>query len=191
MLALAGDAVFAEAEKRKVIFRQPFEKRHRLPQMLARQVGRIFQQLADDRHHLVAHGAPVGDRGAHVIEHARQIVFEPGQNIGRGLLVDLEMHVRFDDRTVACRHRQALCRSAIAALHPQDRMDHEMHGQPGPIEFSGHGIDEERHVVVDDLDDRVRRLPAMLVEARIDDAYLRRAGRTLASELPERHRRAV
>ena len=54
-------------------------------------------------------------------------------------------------------------------------------------ELHRHRVDEERHVVGDDLDDGVRRLPAVLLELRVVDADLGRARLALApSEAPVR-----
>jgi len=72
-----------------------------------------------------------------------------------------------------------------------DRMDHKVHRQAVSIDFHRHRVDEKRHVVVDDFDDRVRRLPAMLFDCRIEDAHPRVSRRTLACEIPVRQRRAV
>jgi hypothetical protein len=54
------------------------------------------------------------------------------------------------------------------ALHGDDRMDDEMQRQTVPIDLHRHRVDEERHVVVDDLDDRVRRLPAVAPPAGLN-----------------------
>ena len=52
-------------------------------------------------------------------------------------------------------------------------------------------VDQERHVVVDDLDDRVGRLPAVLLELRVVDAQLGRARPPLLAEAQLRQRGAV
>ena len=43
------------------------------------------------------------------------------------------------------------------------------------VDLHRHRIDQERHVVVDDLDDRVRRLPAVLLDRRVEHAHARPA----------------
>ena len=43
------------------------------------------------------------------------------------------------------------------ALDGEDQVQDEMQGQAVTIDFHRHRIDQERHVVVDDLDDGVRR----------------------------------
>ena len=59
------------------------------------------------------------------------------------------------------------------------------------LQRRGHRIDEERHVVIDDLDDRVTRVPAIGRGARIESPQLRLSRLALLRELPERQRRAV
>ena len=62
----------------------------------------------------------------------------------------------------------------------------QMERQSVAIHLHRHGIDEERHVVVDDLDDRVRRLPAVLLDGWIEDAHARPAGLAFARKVPMR-----
>ena len=54
-----------------------------------------------------------------------------------------------------------------AAFDRDDRVHDQMQRQPVPVDFHRHRIDQERHIVVDDLDDRVRRLPAMFLDRRV------------------------
>src|SRR6516165_6384807 len=70
-------------------------------------------------------------------------------------------------------------------------MDDEVDGVAFAGKRRGNGIDEERHVVVDDLDRGARRAPAMLLKPRIDDAHLRLAGRARLGKAPERERGAI
>jgi hypothetical protein len=64
------------------------------------------------------------------------------------------------------------CQQAAVRIttDPQDRVHHQVDGKVATVQLRRHRIDEERHVVGDDLDDRVFASPAMLVEARIIDA---------------------
>ncbi|OMP13979.1 hypothetical protein COLO4_00515, partial [Corchorus olitorius] len=66
-----------------------------------------------------------------------------------------------------------------------------MQRQPLPVDLHGHGVKQERHVVVDDLDDRVTAVPAVLLEARVVDANARLSRHEFLAQLPVRHRRAV
>jgi hypothetical protein len=60
-----------------------------------------------------------------------------------------------------------------------------------PVHLHGHGIDEERHVVVHDLDHRVGARPAVLLDARVVDADLGRARVEPPRERELRQRRPV
>ena len=82
-------------------------------------------------------------------------------------------------------------RAVGAALDRDDRVHDQVQRQPVPVDFHRHRIDQERHVVVDDLDDRVRRLPAMFFDRRIEHAHPRASRVALAREIPVRQRRAV
>ncbi len=66
-----------------------------------------------------------------------------------------------------------------------------MDGAPAASERHRHGIDEERHVVRDDLDNAVRRLPAVLLDPRCVHVHLRLALRPSLQEVPVRERSAV
>ena len=80
-------------------------------------------------------------------------------------------------------------RTLVVALDGDDRMDDEVQRQAMPVDLHRHRVDEERHVVVDDLDDRVRRLPAVAAR-RIEDAHARLPGLPSAREVPVRQGRA-
>jgi hypothetical protein len=58
------------------------------------------------------------------------------------------------------------------------------------IDRRGHRVDQKRHVVVDDLDDRVRRRPAVYVRLRVIYPDLGLAGLPAPGKAPQRQRRA-
>src|SRR6266404_5405889 len=70
-------------------------------------------------------------------------------------------------------------------------MDDEVDDQIDAVERRRHRIDEEGHVVVDDLDDRASRAPAVLVRTRAEDSKLGLARLPFLRELPQRYRGAV
>ena len=98
---------------------------------------------------------------------------------------------RFAPRLGRIAGRDIVERPVAAADDRDDRMDDEVQRQAVPVDFHRHRIDEERHVVVDDLDDRMRRLPAVLLDRRVEDTHARLARIALAGEIPVRQRRAV
>jgi len=70
-------------------------------------------------------------------------------------------------------------------------MDHEVDIEALAREGHRDRVDDERHVVGDDLDHRVRRVPAVLVALGVVDADLGLAGSAPAGEAPMRHRTAI
>jgi len=81
--------------------------------------------------------------------------------------------------------------SVLIALHDDDRMDDEVQRQAVPIDFHRHRVDEERHVVADDLDRGVGALPAVLPGHRVVGADLRLAGSEVPAEGQVGRRRAL
>ncbi len=77
------------------------------------------------------------------------------------------------------------------APDPHHRMDDQVDAVPRAAQLHRHRVDDERHVVGDDLDQRVRRLPAVLLEVRVVDAHLGLARSPLLGEVPVRDRRPV
>ncbi len=70
-------------------------------------------------------------------------------------------------------------------------MDDRVDTEPVPVQLHADRVGQERHVVGDDLDGRMRRLPAFDFELRIEHPHLARAGLALAREVQVRQRGAV
>ena len=73
--------------------------------------------------------------------------------------------------------------AADISAHRHDRVDDQVQGQPVPIHLHRHRVDQKRHIVVDDLDDRMRRLPAVFLDTRVEDSNARRVGCAFAGEV--------
>ncbi len=162
------------------------------------------------------HRLPVLHRRAHVAQHAHQAVMQRLHPVGFGEPIDFDVDIRLVARGAAlpvvgiglrdrarrvareCRRtphtaagRHGRARAGRIALHATDRVESRMQREPLPVDFHGHGIDQERHVVVDDFHHGVAAVPAVLLQARVVDPHARLAGRELLAELPVRHRGAV
>jgi hypothetical protein len=137
-------------------------------------------------HQLGQHRLPIGDGAAHVGQHRLDPRLHLVHARAARRLGDAELHHRFG-RRIGFPDREQL--SGRVTLDPHDRVDHQMHRHVLAIELRGHGVDQERHVVVDDVDDRVPALPAVLLDLGIEDPDLRRAGRALLREVEEREGR--
>jgi hypothetical protein len=111
-------------------------------------------------------------------------LFDPGQRLGKGLSLDLQMHQRLGlSRLVVILGHQAHQMPALVTLDAHDRMHYQLHRNPKVGQRKHHGIDQERHVIVDDLDDRARRGPAVLIPVRIVDTQVDLAGNTTPGKL--------
>ena len=71
------------------------------------------------------------------------------------------------------------------------RVIDQMHSQTLAIDLHRDRIDQKRHVIINDFNDRVGRLPAMFIGPRVIDAQLRCATGKGACKLPMRKRRAI
>ncbi len=170
---------------------EPGQERLALGQFLRRHRRRTGVDFRDDRRQPVAHLRPVGDRQPHVDEHTRHV---PRQRVESRRLdhpVDLDVDERFAPRVARILRRDVRQRPVGAGNDGDDRVDDEVQRQALAVDFHRDRIDQERHVVVDDLDDRVRRLPAVVLDRRIEDAHPGVARLALAGEVPVRERRAI
>jgi hypothetical protein len=194
VLAVGVDeVVLAIAEEGEVVVDDPFEERLRLAELLGLDGRRVEVEVGDDLGGAQPHRLPVVDRGPDVAEDALQAEADPVQARRVGLAVDLDVDEGLErpvgDRRVVREHLEE--RAALVSAHAQHRVDDEVDAAAEPGQLHAHGVDEERHVVVHDLDDGVGRLPAVLLELRRVGADLRLAGRVLRAEAPERDRSAV
>ena len=71
---------------------------------------------------------------------------------------------------------------AGVAADVEDRVDQQIQAQAEPVQLHRQRIDDERHVVADELDCGVRRLPAVLFEVGVVHADSRGTGFAAARE---------
>jgi hypothetical protein len=147
----------------------------------------LTERLIELRHHLL----PISHGAAHVPEDPRQAGAERGELVRRDDPIDLDMHQRFRADSLTCRRGHLFDLPVGAPARQHNWMDDQVKRQPLPVHLHRHRIDQEGHVVIDYLDHRVRRLPAVLFNRRVEDAQLRLAGLALAREVPVRERDAV
>jgi hypothetical protein len=185
--------VLAEADEDEVVLLDPTQELRGLRHLVARDRRRRRRQLGQHAPEALAHRPPVGDRGAHVVEHQLDLVADRGQDRGIGAPIDLDQHDRLarDRRRRLGRRLELDHLALVVAAHRDHRVEDEMDREPAPVERHAHRVDQERHVVVDDLDHRVGRLPAVLLERRVVDPHLGLAVGTRAGESPQPERRAV
>ncbi|MNX83889.1 hypothetical protein D3C86_1156680 [compost metagenome] len=190
--------VVALAEEGEMVVQHPFEEGARLDRFRARGVRRVAHAGDGVLSHLL-HARPVFHGGAHVAEDAGDAGaqrLQPGTFAGT---VHLEMHERFEPAggvagrvgVVPPAQAHPQDRPLGVAADVEDRVDGGVERQAEPVDLHRDRIDEERHVVVDDLDDRMVRVPAVFLELRVVDPYARGAGHELLGGLPVGHDRAV
>ena len=145
-------------------------------------------ELGDRLVHLGAHRLPVLDRRGDVAEDALEVGAEPFECVGIGDAVDLDVDQRLRLPALAADLEQP---PLLVPAEAHDRPRDEMHGAAVPGHLHRHRVDEERHVGDHGLDDRVRRLPAVLLDVRVVDVHLQLARAAEAGEPPVGHRSAV
>ena len=180
------ELVTAVAEEGEVVLGEPTQKILAFGELVCGQRRRLFLDLAHDRVHTVAHSLPIVDRSTHVVEHARDVRCKRFQAGRLRDAVDFHVNERLAPHAFRILCREAGERPIRAPFDRHDRMDDQMHREAVAVHFHRHRIDEKRHVVVDDFDDRMRGLPAVLFQRRIEDADTGAAGVPLAREVPVR-----
>jgi hypothetical protein len=185
--ALPNQLVLPVAQQHEVILGQPLEEGLVLRDDRRRQRGRGMGDLADRLLEPPEHLAPVFDRGANVAQHFLDRRRQRGALLGIDQPVDLDVHPRFARCRRFARERCHRLQHAIAiAHHREDRMDEQVQRQALAVDVDDRRVDEERHVIVDDLDHRVTRRPAVFGNRRREHAHLGRPPGALRAELPVR-----
>src|SRR3954453_11254953 len=185
-------SVAAESEKDEVALVEPLQELTRLGYFLLRHRQFGVFELGELGAELRAHGLPVGDRGANVVQDALERGAHRGELRRVALLIDLDVHVRLDNRVdlrFLRRFELDALRAGVAA-DAHDRMQQQMNVASKARDLGADGIDEERHVVVDDLDDGVLETPAISVDGGIEEPHFGSTDVADFAELPERKRRA-
>ncbi len=181
-----GAAGVAIAQEREVVVREPVEE--------GRGLGVVRRACRLQR--LLAHRLPVLDRGAHLADHAFEMPFQLAQpsrvRLARHLGVDDGLRDRALLELLARRVGQDLHeRALLVAPHGEHGVHDQVDPAAAPVQLHAHRVDEERHVVGHDLDGGVGGLPAVVLEAGVVDAHLRRARGALAREVEVAERDAV
>lgn len=127
-------------------------------------------QVVGQHHHLFAHGGPVVHDGAHLGQHLAHRRFQPGHVFG-WLAVDFQHHERL---ALALAHGGEL--AGLVARDTQHRVAKHMHADPQLGQGHAHRVHQERHVVVDDLQQRVRRFVAVALQGGVEHPHIDRSG---------------
>ncbi len=192
VLPVHGDEIVASiTQEREVIVGEPAHELAAFLDLGNWDWRRTLLDVRDDRERRVLHRLPVADGEPHVGEHTGNVGGKFVQRRAANDAVDFDMNERLAASVRRTRRGDARERAVGGACHVDERMDDEMLREPVPVHFHRHRVDEERHVVVDDLDDRMRRLPAAFLKRRIECPHPRVACLALAREVPVRECSAV
>ena len=189
VLAIGLEPVLAVAEEREVVLREPPQQVPPLGDLGVGQRELLLVELIDEGEHHGMHLGPVLDGHADVGQYPLQRLLE-----GCGVVLvadpgDLDLHPRLADRALGCGHRAVLdARDAAqlagdVALDVHLRVDHDPDVAVLVGELHGERVDEERHVVGDDLDRAVAAGRPALVAVRGHHPNPRGALRADASQL--------
>ena len=192
LAVLAPEVVFAVAEKREVVLAHPFEKGFGFGDIPLVEAIRCGLQRRDGLMELAQNRPPVLDRQSDIVERSFEPGLERARLPGRAAQIDLDVNPRFaaDAGRLALVSMQTHELAARPPLHDEGGMDDEMNVAPRQIEHAGDRIDEEGHVVVDDVDHRKRRAPAIRFAARLVDLDAGLAGGAALGEAPHSQGRA-
>ena len=145
-----------------------------------------------------AHLRPVLDRLADVLEDLPDLALDAGAPLLVTLPVDREQHPRLRQLAHAACRRSAGDVLVEHLVEPADgiprddelRVDDEVDVDAGVDEGTGDRVDEERHVVGDDLHDGPGVGPAVVLRARVVHPYVGHTGESVPGELQVAARRA-
>ena len=194
LVAVVHQVVLAVAEEREVVVGQPLEERLGLGDdggIHGRR--RLAVELLDQRARARPHLLPVLDGGAHVGQDPLDRLAQALELSPIVLARHLDVHDRFADRVVSggVVVEQLDYVTGGVAPHPHNRVDDQVDPVSEPHQLHRHRVDDERHVVRDDLDQRVRRLPSMLLEVRVVHAHLGLTRSPLLRQVPMRDGRPI
>ena len=199
---LSLQVVLAVAEEREVVLGQPLEQVACLAGLVGvHALGRLDGELVDDVGDLGVHLRPVLDRLAHVAQHPLDGVLDLTEVVAVGDPVDLDVHPRLT-RELAPRPAELLGLvvdgadlaqlAGDVAADVEERVDDHVHVTALPRQLHRQGVDEEGHVVDDDLDHRAPRGgPSVLARRWRRHAHPSGALGPLAREPVVRGERAV
>ena len=150
------DIALAIAEEGEMVGIDPAQELARLVDLGGGKRRRRGVELGDHLGRADAHLGPVLDRGAHVGQHALDLLAHVAPAPGRVDRADLDMHGGFARRVLGRLVAGIDLGDAALAVAPDGdhRVDHQVRRQLHRLQRLADRIHQERHVVVDDLDHR-------------------------------------
>ena len=169
-VAACVERIIALAEQREIIVREPLQELDRLRDLVDRQRRRIAAQIGNDAGNARQHRLPVLHRDAHVGEDALDVADEIGPLPGIVGAVDVDMNeaLALAADSAGCLDIDQPARGIT--LDDENRMHEQADIEAALINLAEHGIDQKRHVVVDDLQHPAAGLAGKRLEADLGGA---------------------
>ena len=169
-LALLLHAVLAVAEEGEVVVGGPAQEFLRFGARSGIHRQLAAAQVVGQALRLGTHRVPIADDGTHLVQRLDDRLLDVGHGVGR-LAVDLQQHHRFGGAVADTGQFASLVTGEADHRVTQHMHAHAMLGQR-----HRHRVDQERHIVVDDLQHRMRRLPPVALQRRVEHADVGLAG---------------
>ena len=181
-----GEPVVPDPQEGEIVGDQPFEELNGFGDLVDRQLRRISLERRHDLADARQHWAPILHAEPDIGERA----FERRDDVAaRAVVVDAS-HMDMDEAFARrARHVPAADKQAVGvAGHEKDRMHHQPDIETALGKLAQHGVDQERHVVIEDLEDRDVLEPLRPAGRALLEADLRGAGLAPRQERPRRLR---
>jgi hypothetical protein len=159
LVLLGVEFVVADAQEGEIVGQQPFEERHRLGDLLRGERRRAFLEIGDDLAEVAQHGAPIlhaqPDIGEHLLERRhdraalRFVVDARDMDMDEALAQSPGRRRPLEVRALEIREP-----AVRIACQDEDRVNHQADVERALRQLRHDRVDQERHVVVDDLQDR-------------------------------------
>ena len=146
--------VFACAEENEIVRAEPAQERDGLGVGMRGGGRRVVLEFGNRALQPGCHRLEIGNRGAHIGKHAGKSVLHLLKRRQGNGLTDLQMDDAFPRHAAleaACRlkaHEQAF----VIAAHLENGMSHKLRGKAQFANRGDYGVEQERHIVVDDID---------------------------------------
>ena len=176
------EVVAAVADEGEMAVGDPAQERRDLVAIGVRRRG--FGEFAHGGVERAAHGAPIGDGAADVLEDVRQARRQRG-GVGGVLAADLDADGGFDSRIGrggGAGFAQFAQRARCVAARAPGGVGDEADGDFARVQFCGERVDDERAVVGDQIDDRAGGGPAVALRVGVVNSQFVGAGPAFAHE---------
>src|ERR1700736_2233832 len=178
------EIVIAIAQKNKMTVGQPGQQSPVLCYRIGKERGgHGAKPFIDQTVHALFHFRVVLHRLANIPEDPSDSCFQFKEALRISDTVNFHMHDRLESAALPGVARQDLTQATLSVAPGfHDRLNDQMESQSLAINFHGNRVDQERHVVIDDLDDRMRGFPSILLVLRIINSKLWSTGLELPHE---------